>query len=453
MTRIRRRLRLSVVLSALAVAAGAVGATGSSVSADSSTSVPEGDPQFATQGSVAPQFLVNARTIPHWTFQYTDPSNKVTYTITMAGSDPRSGGSSEIHTVIIPLQMDFTAANQDLSSLVNQGFPGFVPTIYNHTFDGSTKVAQTLASPEYSNFTYPASLGGDTGQYGDAFMRAQFNKIGSSYHVKLVNDAVLPTVDIKVPAEKGIAYERPAAQWRRTHGLSSTVDLTGLAEATWFSTELQSLMGSLQIDSTTVPVFLTDNVLLYIKGPGFGFLNCCILGFHGAGMPIGHGAGSANGQGNQPVQTFMYSAYVTPGTYSGFFTDYTGVRSAPRPTRGLSDIHALSHEVGEFVDDPFVNNAVLPWKSLTAPQYPCTGVLETGDPVVGVWFGLPGNTDPTAEGLWHPEDLVFAQWYGHGGVEPVLGASWDGRKTFMGPANTSISPVYAATFGGYSPGC
>jgi hypothetical protein len=402
---------------------------------------------------VAPEFLANAKTVPHWTFQYTDPTNGTTYTITMAGSDPRQGGATEIHTVIIPLRMNFVAGNQNLSSLVNQGYNGFVPSVYNHTFDGSTKVAQTLASPEFSTFGYASALGGDAGQNGDVFMRAQFNKIGSGYHVRLVNDAILPTVTLDVPTAKGIAYERPAQEWRRTHGLQSDVKLTGLAESTWFSTELQSLMGSLQIDSTTVPIFLTDNVLLYSQGPGFGYLNCCILGYHGAGMPIGHGAGSANGQGVQPVQTFIYTAYVTPGTYSGFLSDYTGTRSAPRATRGISDIHALSHEVGEFMDDPFVNNGVRPWKSLTATQYPCTPVLETGDPVVGVWYGLNGNSDANAYGQWHPEDLVFAQWFGDGGIEPVMGSSWDGRLTFMGPATTGISAVYAATFGTYSPTC
>ena len=416
--------------------------------------MPEGDPLFSTQGSVAPQFLANARTVPHWTFQYTDPMNQVTYTITMAGSDPRLGGSSEIHTVIIPLTMNFVAAGQDLSSLVGQGYKAFVPHIYNHTFDGSTKVAQTLASPQFTDFSYPGTLGGDKGQNGDVFMRAQFNKLLSNYHVKLVNDATLPAVTLNVPATKGIAYERPVPEWRQAHGYPQSLDLTGLAESNWFSTQLQSLMGSLQIDPTTVPIFLTDNVLLYTKGTPLGYQNCCILGYHGAGMPIGRGAGSANGQGAQQVQTFMYTAYVTPGTYSGFLPDYlVPGRTAPAPTRGLSDIHALTHEVGEFLDDPFVNNAVLPWKSLTATQYPCTGVLEVGDPVVGVWYGLDGNTDTNAYGQWHPEDLVFAQWFGHGGVENVLGASWDGRKTFMGPDNTKISPTYAATFNGYSPGC
>ncbi len=432
------------------VAAGAVGVPSAYAAQPGS----EGDPNFTTVGSVAPQFLVNAETIPHWTFNYTDPTNHVTYTITMAGSDPRSNGSTTIHTVIIPLKMNFVAANQDLSSLVNQGYLGFVPHIYNHTFDGTTKVERITSSPEFQNSTY-VGMGGDTTQNGDAFMRAQFNKIGTGYHVLLHNDATLPTVTVNVPAEKGIAYERPVPQWRQEPTLQANLELTGLAESGWFTSLLQQLMGSLQIDAQTVPIFLTDNVLLYTKGTPLGYQFCCTLGFHGAGMPIGHGAGSANGQGKQPVQTFMYTAYITPGTYSGFEQDYRGIpiSQLPLPTRGLSDIHAITHEVGEFLDDPFVNNAVRPWKSLTATQYPCTPVLETGDPVVGVWYPLPGNTDANAGGVWHPEDLVFAQWYGDGGVEPVMGSSFDGWFTFMGPLNTGISPLYAATFSTYSPTC
>ena len=40
-------------------------------------------------------------------------------------------------------------------------------------------------------------------------------------------------------------------------------------------------------------------------------------------MPIGCGSGSANGNGRQPVQTFIYGAWTIPGTYSGFLKNYT----------------------------------------------------------------------------------------------------------------------------------
>jgi hypothetical protein len=108
-------------------------------------------------------------------------------------------------------------------------------------------------------------------------MRAQFNKIGSTYHVNLVNDKTLPTQTLNVLSAKGIAYQRPVGAWRAANGYGATVTITGV-----------------QISGTTVPIFLTDNVLLY-QGQN-NYTNCCILGYHGAGMPIGHGAGSAKRQ-------------------------------------------------------------------------------------------------------------------------------------------------------------
>jgi hypothetical protein len=299
-------------------------------------------------------------------------------------------------------------------------------------------------------------MGGDTAQVGDAFVRAQWNKIGTGYHVTLANDNILPTQTIDVPANKGLAYQRPVGAWREANGFGPTDTVTGVADYSWFSTRLQELINSLHISATTVPIFLTDNVLLYIGHENY--LNCCVIGYHGAGMPVGRGAGSANGQGKQPVQTFIYAAWAHPGTYSGFLPDYTNpTRTTPAPTRGLADIHALSHEVSEWLDDPYVNNAVQPWLTPTAPQYGCTTALETGDPVVGPWFPYPGNTaaaptGTTYYGQYHPEDEVFAQWFGRGGIEPVLGSAYAGHLTFMGPLLTGIGGPYTG-FQTYAQGC
>jgi hypothetical protein len=436
------RATLAAVLVALAatlvVGAGSAGAAKATAKAD--------NPRFTTEGSVAPQFLANARTIPHFTFQYTDPSNGVTYPITMVGSDPRSGNvSTTVKTVIVPLKLNFVAAGQDTSAIDALYYPGFHATPLTESFDGTKRVADVLNSPIFKSFAYPSDMGGDNAQYGDAFMRAQFNKIGSGYHVKLDNVKTFPTQTIDVPASHGVAYNRAAAQ---SAGKEATA---GIADSKWFSARLQNLMNALQIDATTVPIFLTDNVMLY-DGT---YDNCCTIGYHGAGMPIGHGAGSADGKGNNPVQTFIYSAWSKPGTYSGFYSDYSGTWNYPRPTRGIADIHALSHEVAEWLDDPYVNNAVKPWLTPTAPQYGCTPVLETGDPVVGDWFPLAGNT--TADGYdyygeYHPEEEVFAQWFGHGGVEAAGLNSWDGRLTFMGPRTTSLGGPWA-DFANYSQGC
>jgi hypothetical protein len=140
------------------------------------------------------------------------------------------------------------------------------------------------------------------------------------------------------------------------------------------------------------------------------------------------------------VQTFAWASWVTPGIYA-------------RPNGGtdwaLQDIHALSHEVSEWADDPFVNNAVEPWLTPTAPQYGCTDVMETGDPVVAIGFAMGTNTfeqgpnpngTQSADGFYHPEDEVFLPWFMRTAPntisEPTQSPSTNvGRYTLMGSLN------------------
>jgi hypothetical protein len=351
----------------------------------------------------------------------------------MVGTDPRAGGTTTVKTEIIPLEFTFVAAGQDMSAISK--LYGYNAVALNWDADPTaatpSDVNKTLASPIFTSNAYPADLGGDTGQFGDVYLRAEFNKIGSAYHVLLDNTAVLPKHTFAVPASQGVAYQRVSGA------------VAGIVDSKWFSAHLQQLMGSLHIDPTTVPIFLTHNVLLYDGHDNY--TNCCTLGYHGAAITVGRGAGQANGQGNNPVQTFIYAAYTSPNTYTGF-------SPVTSPRRGLSDIHALSHEVGEWLDDPFANNPVQPWQTPTAPQYGCTSVLEVGDPVVGVWFPMPGNPDAAANSVWHPEDLVNANWFSRDGTAPLGLGSWDGRYTFMGARTTKIPGGYSG-FASVAQGC
>jgi hypothetical protein len=164
--------------------------------------------------------------------------------------------------------------------------------------------------------------------------------------------------------------------------------------------------------------------------------NCCIIGYHGT-SPTGAGGGSSNSNGNAVVQTFAWASYVQPGIFN------------PQLDWALQDIHALSHEIAEWGDDPFVNNTVEPWLTPTAPQYGCTGILETGDPVVGIGFALGTNTyqqgpnpngTQSADGYYHPEDEVYLPWFMRTAPntvsQPTQSKSANiGRYTLMGDLN------------------
>jgi hypothetical protein len=253
-------------------------------------------------------------------------------------------------------------------------------------------------------------------------MRAQFNRTGTSgYHV-ILHPNVLPPVTFDVPSNQGTLLQ------------SGRGVVFADINISWWSAQIQNLIT--KADPTHLAIYLTDDVLLH---EGQDVLNCCVIGYHGT-RASGAGNGSSNSNGNAKVQTFAWASYISPGIYA-------------RPSGGtdwaLQDIHALSHEIAEWADDPFVNNYVEPWLTPTAPQYGCTSILETGDPVVGIGFamganlfrqGLNPNGTQSADGYYHPEDEALLPWFMRTAPntvsEPTQSPSTNvGRYTLMGDLN------------------
>jgi len=382
--------------------------------------------EFTTVGGA--DVLPTTRTVAHWFGSTLDPNNGVTYGYNMVGADPNNCSGSACDVTI---QADITPI------IVNVG---------GLTFSGNDVLAATLASPQFALNDYgstpaataagsfpnaPALIRGPGGvlsslnagqglQLQDATMRSQFNK-GGSYHVRL-NPNVLPAVTINVPQNQGVLLQ------------SGRGVIFADVSISWWAAQIQNL--ETKADPTHLPVYLTNNVLLHI-GPNI--FNCCVIGFHGT-RASGSGGGSNNSKGNAVVQTFAWASWVQPGIYA-------------RPNGGtdwaLQDIHALSHEIAEWADDPFVNNLVEPWLTPTAPQYGCTNILETGDPVVAIGFAMGTNTfqqgpnpngTQSADGYYHPEDEVFLPWFMRTAPntvsEPTQSPSTNiGRYTLMGDLN------------------
>jgi hypothetical protein len=259
-------------------------------------------------------------------------------------------------------------------------------------------------------------------QLEDATMRAQFNKTGSSTYHLILNPHVHPAVTINVPSNQGTLLQSGRGV------IFADIDIG------WWSSQIKNLENS--ADATHLPLYLTKDVALF---EGKNIFNCCVFGYHGT-MPVGVGAGSGNTNGNAVVQTFAWASYVSPGFFA---------RANGGPDWALQDIHGPSHEIAEWADDPFVNNTVEPWLTPTAPQYGCTGVLETGDPVVAIGFakgtnpyfqGPNPNGTQSADGYYHPEDEVFLPWFMRTAPntvsEPTQSVSTNvGRYSLMGDLN------------------
>lgn len=371
------------------------------------------------------QVLPTTRTVAHWFGTTTDSHNGVTYGYNMVGADPNICSGS---TCDVTIEADITPITVNIGGL---------------TFNGSDVLQATLDSPQFATNNYgftqfatagaanePRGPGGplsqdDAGvplQLQDATMRAQFNKTGSStYHVRL-HPNVMPAVTINVPSNQGTLLQSGRGV------IFADIDIG------WWSSQIKNLESKAQ--PTHLPIYLTDNVLLFI---GKDIFNCCVIGYHGT-KATGISAGNVNNNGNAAVQTFAWASYLSPGVYA-------------RPNGGtvwaLQDIHGLSHEIAEWADDPFVNNNVEPWLTPTAPQYGCTSILETGDPVVAIGFAMGTNTfrqgpnpngSQSADGYYHPEDEVFLPWFMRTAPntisEPTQSPSTNiGRYTLMGDLN------------------
>ena len=402
---------LAILVSAL-VPSASVFAAGSADETSNSSS----DSEHGNASSRKP------RTVPHWSSSFTDPTNQVSYPFTMVGADPRLGQSTTVSTKIIPLSFTFVAGAQNVSVL-NVPPLSYFPTALAATMNGADNVADTIASPIFTPTDF--ALSGDSGvQYGDAFARAQFGKVGTGYHVILDQPRVAETVSIQVPESAGVAVLNPLGV------------LIGRVDSTWFRQRLAHLIDEMELRPTVLPIFLTNNVVLYQDA---NYLHCCVLGGHGAGSPASDAPITLAGK--DKVRTFVYAAYLTPNTFPRF----------PAPYAGLSDINSLSHEIAEWIDDPFGINVVQPYHIPTSPSGACGSQLEIGDALAGVWFPVAGNPNAAAGRLWHPQDVLFLNWFARDGEDPGL-APAAARYSFAGPMTTGIGGPYSA-FGHSAQAC
>ena len=137
------------------------------------------------------------------------------------------------------------------------------------------------------------------------------------------------------------------------------------------------------------------NVVMSVGTPNI-LGSCCILGYHGS-------------------TGFPYQ------TYSPFEFDTTGIWASPSPDTAIA-----SHEVGEWMDDPFGNNAVPPWGNIGQVSG-CQGNLEVGDPLSGTLFP---SVQMSNGFTYHLQELAFFSWF-LGGPSLGAGGLYSDHGTFL----------------------
>ena len=299
-----------------------------------------------------------AAALPTWNGSFTYGGHNYTYN--MVGTAPSSNASTTVTTYVIPIKIVITSRRTQYT---------FDPS---HVLsNGKTVTNNTVTSPIFSSSTTYVQGGVNVGttQYIDAYQRANFwgtVQSATNYHLLLGGPTVLAEQTLSPPS----SYGKVGSPFGFT---------AGLVDINWFDAQLPAIMSRLGIAPNTFPIFLTYDVYLTQGG------QCCIGGYHSS-------------EGNlSNLQSYAHATYVDhPGDFA-------------------QDVSALSHEVGEWADDPLTVN-------YNGNNTPC-GILENGDPLEGnanyggYHYVLNGFT-------YNLQDLVTLPYFG-------------------APANTSVNDWFS----------
>jgi hypothetical protein len=240
-------------------------------------------------------------------------------------------------------------------------FKGFAQ---DAVFDPSFAVHNMLRSPIYNDATY---LNG-RGQFGDQLQRATFwNQMDRQHqwHTLMADPDVRDTVTITVTPATGELFD--------SNGLLGNMNIDA------FDAQLHAILPKLHLDADQTPLFVTQAVI------------ADALGYHDAFMvPDGHGG--------QRVQTLMWSSWLDPNQVGTL----------------LGDVSTLNHEVGEWLNDPYIDNGAPQWAfppfNTVCGENP---FVEVGDPQGnGPDYALFPTVAVRLNGYtYHLQDLALLPWF------------------------------------------
>ena len=307
--------------------------------------------------------------LPNFTRSFTFQGT--TFPYTMVGSQPRMNQTTAVPTTYVPMSFFFDEfADSNGNNIV---------------IDATTITDEIKTSPLFENSEYATGFT----QFEDAQMRAEFfpllkqdrddDALRSNFHVLLDTPKTLIPVTIEVPVGSSQVFVTPDGTF------------FALIDISFLVSQLNTLLQTEPITVTSIPIFLSRNAVYgdFVKQKA---VDCCIGGFHSAF--------ETNQTANKIfIQTFAFSTSLDGNVADAIFTD-PGV---------FADVNALSHELGELLNDPFVNNTTPNYQLPGLPPGACQNVLEVGDIVENL---NPDYTDVTLHGFtYHPQTLALLQWF------------------------------------------
>ncbi len=344
----------------------------------------------AAQGaSSAP---VTIRSVPFFNGSFTFQNQA--FPFSMMGGRPQAGGTTRIDTSYLAISFFFD------EFVDNNG--------NNIVIDATGNTKNLLNGPDFERFPYTT---GNT-QFSDAVQRAEFFNVmkqpreddsDDAWHTLLELPRQFTPVTVEVPFGSSQVF---------TDG----TNFFAVVDINFMNSQLNTLVQTEAIRVDEVPIFVTHNAVY----ADFFFGGCCVGGFHTAFET--HQVGNT-----VFVQVFDFATSLDAAVANDIFGDPTA----------FADVDALSHELTETYNDPFVNNVVPSWlfPGLPAGVVVCSNVLETGDPVEN----LPNASFPVMiDGfLYHPQTEALLQWFSRQSPSRAFGGD------YSYPGNNLTSPSQA----------
>lgn len=322
-------------------------------------------PKFEGASKLSPDARAAMRegrifSVPHFSGSF--ESQGKAYPFTMVGAKPQSNSTTEVPVQVIPISLFF-------EEFVDENGAPIV-------LDPGAIVPRVQESPNFHAAQYATGIT----QFADAVQRAQFNAIaGKDWHTLLGAPQMLKSLRIAVPRGDAKVYRNP-----------STGVVYAIVDTDFFLSQLNTVIQMANLSPDALAIALTSNVFL---APQKDIKKCCVLGFH-TSFDVGEMAQV------KFVQTFIWASWVEQGILGP----------------GLADVTPMSHEISEWMNNPFGSNAVPAWQ--VPNSIGCQSNLETGDPLALMPnAGYPVLIDGFT---YHPQNQVLMQWFQRGAASDAF---------------------------------
>lgn len=345
-----------------------------SIHAVPSDLIDDDSPNGSSQIAGNPGGVAGVISVPNFTRAFA--FGGTTFPYTMLGNDPSRGQTTQVPAKIVAIDLNLLNADGTLFATVPAG--EFVQPVLN--------------SPNFQNVKYEKE--GPPVQFADAVQRAEFfSSMKNDWHTTLA-PTVVDHISITVPKfVTVISRGVPVTALNYASGTLPDGHIFVLMLNLFFNAELNTIVNN-EIDANNfttndVNITLFPNTFLFSfsRANPRGVGPCCTLGFH---------TYFTDGATPEHRWTLAYASWISPGLFGA----------------GFEDITALSHELSELFNDPFVNNVTPVWQFPGEPGV-CQGNLETGDPVEVLANATTAVTTKQmgVSSTFHPQTEALLQWF------------------------------------------